>query len=113
VQTLGLALHELTTNALKYGALKHPDGALMISWDVQRDGGRSPILALDWKETGVPISRSPARKGFGRELIERALVASLQAKSKMSFGSDGLSCRIELPLGSPVNEDPPRQPALE
>jgi two-component system CheB/CheR fusion protein len=102
VQTLGLALHELTTNALKYGALKHPDGALAISWDVRDDASRSPVLALDWKETGVPISKSPTRKGFGRELIERALVASLQATTKMTFGSDGLSCRIELPLGTSV-----------
>ena len=70
-------------------------------------------MALDWTETGVPISKTPARKGFGRELIEQALVASLQAKSKMTFGADGLSCHIELPLGSPVNEDLPRQLALE
>ncbi|TYM00141.1 chemotaxis protein CheR [Bradyrhizobium rifense] len=102
LQTLGLALHELTTNALKYGALKYPDGALAISWDVRYDAGRQPMLALDWKETGVPISRAPPRKGFGRELIERALVASLQASTKMTFGSDGLSCHIELPLGAPV-----------
>jgi two-component system CheB/CheR fusion protein len=100
LQTLGLALHELTTNALKYGALKHPGGALAIAWDVRNDAGKPPRLALDWKETGVPISESPTRKGFGRELIERALVASLQAKSEMIFGSGGLSCHIELPLRS-------------
>lgn len=102
VQTLGLALHELTTNALKYGALKHRGGALAIAWDVRNNGGRPPMLALDWKETGVPISKPPVRKGFGRELIERALVASLQAKSEMVFGPDGLSCHIELPLDSPA-----------
>jgi two-component system, chemotaxis family, CheB/CheR fusion protein len=93
----------LTTNALKYGALKHPAGALTISWDIRHEAGKPPTLALDWKERGVPISRSPARKGFGRELIERALVATLQAKSEMAFESDGLSCHIELPLGSPVD----------
>jgi two-component system, chemotaxis family, CheB/CheR fusion protein len=106
LQTLGLALHELTTNALKYGALKHPGGALAIAWDVRHDAGKPPILAFDWKETGVPISKNPARKGFGRELIERALVMSLQAKSEMIFGSDGLSCHIELPLGSSVGTSP-------
>ena len=106
LQTLGLALHELTTNALKYGALKHAPGSLSITWDVQGNSGQSPTLSLDWRETGVPISKRPERKGFGRELIERALVASLQAKSEMVFGPDGLSCRIELPLGSPANSSP-------
>lgn len=100
LQTLGLALHELTTNALKYGALKNSGGTLTVSWQIRNDAGGPPKLALDWKETGVPIAKTPARRGFGRELIERALVASLQAESKMSFGADGLSCRIELPLGS-------------
>jgi two-component system CheB/CheR fusion protein len=108
LQTLGLALHELTTNALKYGALKHATGSLSISWDVRRDSGQPPTLALDWKETGVPIPKNPVRKGFGRELIERALVASLQAKSEVVFGPDGLFCHIELPLGSPI-DTPPRQ----
>ena len=88
-------------------------GALAISWDIQHNGGGPPVLALDWKETGVPISRTPSRKGFGRELIERALVASQHAKSKMNFGSDGLSCHIELPLGSPGSEEIPRQAAPE
>ena len=102
-QTLGLALHELTTNALKYGALKHPGGALTMAWDVRNDAGKPPVVTLDCKKTGVPIYRTPAGKGFGRELIERALVASLQAKSKMVFGSDGLSCHIELPLDPPAD----------
>jgi two-component system CheB/CheR fusion protein len=103
LQTLGLALHELTTNALKYGALKNSGGALTVSWEIRHNGGGPPTLALDWQETGVPIAKTPARKGFGRQLIERALVASLQAESKMIFGSDGLSCHIELPLGSPAD----------
>ena len=58
-------------------------------------------------------SRAKHAQIDAKELIEQALVASLQAKSKMTFGADGLSCHIELPLGSPVNEDLPRQLALE
>ncbi len=103
VQTLGLALHELTTNALKYGALKHPAGTITISWELRHKPDDSPILMLDWKEAGVAIAKSPVRKGFGRELIERVLVRSLDAKSEMAFGPDGLSCHIELPLGAPVD----------
>jgi two-component system CheB/CheR fusion protein len=103
VQTLGLALHELTTNALKYGALKYPAGSIMIAWELRHNSDNSSTLMLDWKETGVPIAKSPARKGFGRELIERALVRSLDAKSEMAFGPDGLSCHIEVPVGSPAD----------
>jgi two-component system CheB/CheR fusion protein len=103
VQTLGLALHELTTNALKYGALKYPAGTIAISWELRRNPDNSQIVMLDWKEAGVPIAKSPVRKGFGRELIERALVRSLDAKSEMAFGHDGLSCHIELPLSLPVD----------
>jgi len=105
VQTLALALHELTTNALKYGALKHPGGALTISWDIRHETCKPATLALDWKETGVPGPKSPAKKGFGRDLIERALVASLQAKSELIFGPDGISCHIELPLADRAGGD--------
>lgn len=106
-----LALHELTTDALKYGALKHSGGTLAISWDLRQ--GKVPMLALDWKEAGVPIAAAPTRKGFGRELIERARVASLKAKSEMIFGADGLFCHIEVPLGLPVGEETPGLSQLE
>jgi two-component system CheB/CheR fusion protein len=98
IQTIGLAIHELATNALKHGALKQASGSLTISWDVRRDPEKPAVLVLDWREAGAPIEKPPERKGFGRQLIERALVLSLQAKSEMTFGSDGLTCHIELPL---------------
>ena len=78
---------------------------------------RIPSRIANWlmaKLSGVDIHDfGTTFKAYRRELIEQALVASLQAKSKMTFGADGLSCHIELPLGSPVNEDLPRQLALE
>jgi two-component system CheB/CheR fusion protein len=104
LQTLGLVLHELTTNALKYGALKHPSGSLAVSWDVRQSVDDPPTLVLDWMETGVPLSGAPERRGFGRELIERALGFSLHAKSEVTFGPDGLSCHIELPASPPSQE---------
>jgi two-component system CheB/CheR fusion protein len=97
LQTFGLVVHELTTNALKYGALKQPTGSLSISWEVQQ-AKPQPLLLFDWSETGVSIPTPPDRKGFGRELIERALAFSAHAKSKLVFGPDGLICHIELPL---------------
>ena len=76
--TIGLAVHELTTNALKYGALATPSGRVDVRWVVdltqREDGCETPSLILDWRETGVPLTDlNPRRYGFGRELIEQGL----------------------------------------
>jgi two-component system CheB/CheR fusion protein len=97
VQTLALALHELATNALKYGALKDNAGRLDISWQVRTEGS-SRTLVLDWRESGVPNLQKPSRSGFGTELIEKALRFTLRAKSELTFRSDGVSCHIEVLL---------------
>ena len=97
VQNLGLALHELATNALKHGALKGDAGRLDISWQV-RSEGVSRTLALDWRESGIPNLQKPTRTGFGTELIEKALRFSLRARSELTFRDDGVSCHIELTL---------------
>ena len=101
VQTFGLALHELATNAVKYGALRDGPGRLDVSWDVESDGEDNHLLKLNWREHGVSPMPAPARKGFGSELIERALPFTLRAKTQLSFGEDGVSCHIEMPLPSP------------
>jgi two-component system CheB/CheR fusion protein len=98
VQTFALALHELATNAVKYGALKESQGKLDVSWGVKTNGQKTPTLLLNWKESGVPKLSKPSRKGFGRDLIERALSYTLRAKTKLSFDEDGVLCQIELPL---------------
>jgi two-component system CheB/CheR fusion protein len=98
LQTLALVVHELTTNALKYGALKQPQGALTISWNVERSPETESLLALDWTETGVPISAPPAKRGFGRELIERILAFSPETNSRLTFTPDGVTCHIEMAL---------------
>jgi two-component system, chemotaxis family, CheB/CheR fusion protein len=97
LQTFGLAVHELTTNALKYGALKQPKGSLSVSWEVRQDEKQS-LLVFDWNEAGVAISAPPKRRGFGRELIERALAITAHAKSSLTFEPDGVACHIELVL---------------
>lgn len=99
VQTLALALHELATNAVKYGALSCPEGQLLVQWDVREeaDGRR---LWVDWRESGV--ADMPARDarprggGYGRELIERALPYQLGARTSYLFESDGVHCTIEV-----------------
>jgi two-component system CheB/CheR fusion protein len=97
-QTLGLAIHELTTNAVKYGALSTPSGHITISWRV--DDMR---LTLEWLESGVPaIDQEPARNGFGRELLERGLPYDLRANTALEFRQGGVRCVIELPLNDKI-----------
>ena len=100
VQILALALHELATNALKHGAFKQPDGRLVVAWSVEPGDGERRLV-LDWTESGVPIPQPPTRRGYGRELIERALVFTLKARAALRFGHDGVRCRIEVPLPPP------------
>jgi two-component system CheB/CheR fusion protein len=98
VQTFGLALHELATNAVKHGALRDGPGNLSVSWDVRHNGQGIPALVLDWQETWAARFPKPDRRGFGTELIEKALAFTLRAKTELVFGDDGVACRIELPL---------------
>jgi two-component sensor histidine kinase len=101
VQTLALAIHELATNARKYGALAADDRALTVSWAVRQVGGTTASLVLEWVEQGVgraPESEGPTRKGYGRELIERALPYALNAKTSFELNDDGVRCTIDLPL---------------
>lgn len=99
VQNFSLAVHELTTNAVKYGALRNGTGQLSVIWTVDKDeeGGRH--LVLDWIESGVDVQPDKvARRGYGRQLIEKALSYALRAKTDFVLGEDGVRCRIQLPL---------------
>ncbi|MCQ8239564.1 CheR family methyltransferase [Rhizosaccharibacter radicis] len=109
VQTLAMALHELATNAVKYGALKFPDAQLTVRWQV--DGGnnssadRAPWLHIDWRETGVEIPPDGVEirgTGQGRELIERALPYQLSARTTYRFEKDGVHCTISMPISATI-----------
>ena len=89
---LVLALHELGTNAAKYGALSTPQGAVDIHWAVE--GGRLRII---WRESGGPPVGTPVRQGFGLRMIERALAADLSGTATVTFAPDGLFCVIDAP----------------
>ena len=106
-QTLGLGLHELLTNAEKYGALSQPGGRLAIRWTLEA-ADREPTLRFEWRESGVamPAGGGPARRGYGSELLERALAYQLHAKTALEFGPDGVICVIEVP----VRADAPQAP---
>jgi PAS domain S-box-containing protein len=99
VQTLAMVLHELATNAIKYGALKQSNGHLAVRWRLETMGeGDKPWLKLDWKESGVDMPSVPHRTGQGRELIERALPYQFDAQTTFAMEADGVHCTISLPI---------------
>ena len=98
---LALAVHELASNAAKYGALSTPSGRLAVTWTTAGGAG-SRTLALLWAETGGPAVRPPSRRGFGTTLIERALSSDLDAEVSREFLPSGLQCAIRIPLTEEV-----------
>jgi two-component sensor histidine kinase len=98
-ESIGLAVHELTTNALKYGALKIPGARLDISWTVDLVYGGARRLDFRWEEHGVPaVPLRPTRRGFGSELIEEALPYRLGAETRLEFRGGGVRCALSVPL---------------
>jgi len=95
--SLSMALHELATNAVKYGALSTREGQVRIAWTVVA-GGAHPRLVLTWTELGGPAVSPPSRRGFGSRLIERGLAAELSGEARIDFQPDGVVCRIEAAL---------------
>ncbi|MCR5875061.1 PAS domain-containing protein [Phenylobacterium sp. J426] len=92
-QSLAMALHELATNAAKYGALSRPEGRVEVAW---AGGGRAPLL-LTWTETGGPRVSPPRRRGLGTAILERALGGALGGRSRLEWRPQGLVCELELP----------------
>ncbi|QPQ54616.1 PAS domain-containing protein [Allosphingosinicella flava] len=92
---LALACHELSTNAVKYGALSTEQGHVDVRWRIEGD-----MIRIEWRERdGPPVSR-PAARGFGSRLIERGLAGDLNGRAQLEFNPDGLICTIEAPLSA-------------
>jgi two-component system CheB/CheR fusion protein len=90
-----LVVHELSTNAAKYGALSVPEGRVGIAWNIA--GDRPARLELTWQETGGPAIDGLTKRGFGTELIERGIRFELQGEAKLEVVDRGLYCRIIIP----------------
>jgi two-component system CheB/CheR fusion protein len=97
-QGLGLSfvLHELGTNAIKYGALSRPEGRLQVTWQIEARSDRR--LRLKWQERHGPRVKPPTEKSFGLQLIERAASYELEGSAELNFASRGLTCEVVFPL---------------
>ena len=93
-QSLAMALHELATNAAKYGALSRPGGRVEVRW---KGGGREPLV-LTWTETGGPPVSPPKRRGLGTQILARALAGALGGSTKMDWRPEGLKRPLTLPV---------------
>lgn len=100
-QTLGLTLHELATNAVKYGALSDDDAQLSVRWRVE-ERGDEPHLILQWQESGLHLGPDAGKSGFGRRLVEQAAPYELGGTCRLEFPPDGCRCVMEIPFDDRV-----------
>ncbi|NIX76372.1 sensor histidine kinase [Microvirga terricola] len=94
---IAMALQELATNAVKYGALSNETGEVFIRWSLD-DAAEPSLLTLTWEERGGPTVQPPQRRGFGSRLIERSLVQDLHGGAKIEFAPTGVVCAVDIPL---------------
>ncbi|HEY8382785.1 MAG TPA: PAS domain-containing protein [Microvirga sp.] len=104
---IGMAIHELTTNAAKHGALSTPSGRVEVEWRLSRDGDR-PTMRFIWTERDGPPVRPPTRQGFGSRLLQRVLTTQLQADVHMDFQQEGMRFTMHMPIPQPQASLNPR-----
>lgn len=92
-----MAIHELATNAVKFGALSSATGRIDVRWEVTHTSD-APSLRVTWIERGGPLVSLPTSRGFGSRLIERGLAGQLNGSARIDFDVEGVACTIEAPL---------------
>ena len=97
-QTVGMALHELITNAAKYGALSVRDGRVSVRWYWSLNGKVPDRLVMEWREIGGPVVQAPDRSGHGTELICNLIAYELDGKVDLAYPSEGIRCRFDIPV---------------
>jgi two-component sensor histidine kinase/PAS domain-containing protein len=103
-QTMAMTIHELTTNAAKYGALRSDNGQIEIRWRTDRRTDRT-YLTFEWRERGVRIDAVAPTRGFGTKVIERSFPHMLGGTAELIFNPDGVACRLEFPLPVRAREE--------
>ncbi|KAB2939998.1 MAG: PAS domain S-box protein [Hyphomicrobium sp.] len=96
-QNIGLAVHELSTNAAKYGALSVPEGRVAVSWSRTGNGSEDARLHMSWIESGGPEVVPPSRRGFGHVVTEQLTARALQGKANLRFERDGVRWTLDIP----------------
>ncbi|MFY9626338.1 MAG: PAS domain S-box protein [Rhodoplanes sp.] len=104
VQNLGFALHELATNANKFGALCQAGGLVAIQWDIARNAAGQARIRLTWQERGGPEVEPPTRAGFGSTVIQKLTEASLNATVTIAFNRDGFRWEADMPANEILSE---------
>jgi len=110
-QLLGMVIHELATNAAKYGALSTPEGRIAVAWRIEGDGIGQ--LVLEWAESGGPPVAQPSREGFGTKFLQHSLRYELHGSTRLEYRAAGLHCTLRLPLDRivvPVRRDAETRP---
>jgi two-component system, chemotaxis family, CheB/CheR fusion protein len=103
-QLMSLAVHELATNSVKYGALSQPGARLRVLW---RQTIREDVLRLhfEWREDGVEMTGRPRAVGFGSDVVERLIARELRGAGEIVFSPNGVCCTIEVPLSEAPTEN--------
>lgn len=95
-------MHELGTNAAKYGALSVPEGRVEVRWDLDLEGGNQPALEFVWLEKNGPEIAETDHRGFGSRLIQEAVARELSGHVELKLERTGALCRMRLPLSRKV-----------
>jgi len=108
-QAVAMVLHELTTNAAKYGGLSARGGGVLLRWRWLRNGSGAR-LAIEWQEAAGPQVAPPSRSGYGMSIVREVIPFELGGSVDLEFTADGVRCRLEIPAGWVSKEDPQRSP---
>jgi two-component system CheB/CheR fusion protein len=104
---LGMAVHELATNAVKYGALSRPEGRVSVTWRFEQAGTAESCLVITWVEAGGPPVLPPTQAGFGTTLVQRSLSGELAGRAELNYHVTGLRATLTMPLERLTPRPPP------
>jgi two-component sensor histidine kinase len=108
-----MTIHELVTNAAKYGALSSPGGHVAVNWKLGINSRLSSALKIEWRETGGPAVPTPGKSGFGTSLISKLIPHELRGAVNLEFEAAGVHCTIHIPedqIVPPTKDSPETNP---